>query len=138
MTNINRLPTKSETFIGAIFSLLLSCGLGYVVWYVLRTASGRPELLTPWTVAVLAVLSIIFAWSSALFLRILFGSPKLPGFRGQAALGYFMVAVGLVLCLGSLLISHHRPALYFSQGVCAIGLGLFWVGQARKAARPRL
>ena len=137
MTNINRLPTKSETFFGAIFSVLLSCGLGYVVWYVLRTASGRPELLTPGTISVLAVLSIIFAWSSALFLRILFGSPKLPGFRGQAVMGYFMATAGLVLCLGSMLISNQRPALYFSQGVCAIGLGLFWVAQARKAARRR-
>jgi hypothetical protein len=137
MTNINRLPTRLETFIGAIFSLLLSSALGYVVWYVLRAAYGRPELLTPWVVAALGVLSIIFAWSSALFLRILFGSPELPSFRGQAAMGYFVVAGGLVLCLGSLLISRHSPALYFSQGVCAVGLGLFWVAQARKAARRR-
>ncbi|MBU8978264.1 hypothetical protein JI752_019125 [Lysobacter sp. MMG2] len=135
MRHLNRLPTKSETYLGGLFALLLSSGLGYLFWYVFRAASERPDFLTPSIVGVLAVLAVIFAWSSGLLLRILFGSPRLPSFKGQAATGYLMVSVGIGLCTGSLLSANNRAVLYFAQGICAITLGLFWAAQARRAAR---
>lgn len=137
MTNIHRLPTKTETFFGATFALLLSCALGYLFWYVFHAAPLRPQLLTPAVIAVLAVLGAIFAWSSSLFLRIVFGSPELPSFKGQSMLGWFMVICGVVLCCGSLLVPTSRPMLYIAQGITAISLGALWVSQARKRTRAR-
>lgn len=137
MNNINRLPTRAEAIVGLIASLALSSGLGFAIWFIVRAALHRPETLPSILTVALVIFSLLFAWSSALFFRILLGRPQLPSFKGQAAMGYAMVAVGTLLCVGPLLFTSGRSAVYFLQGIVALSLGAVWAYQARKAARAR-
>lgn len=133
MTGINRLPTKSETIWGAFFSLLLSAGVGYVLWFVIGAIIDDRSRMNTFILVSSVVLALIFAWSSALFLRILFGKPQLPSFRAQRTMGVLLALGGALLGIAYFLPGFNLDTRTASRGLAALVMGLVWVYQARKA-----
>jgi hypothetical protein len=136
LKTINRLPTKLETIAGAIVALFLSCSLGWVLWYTISAIAKHRLTLDWFLVGAFIVLAMIFAWSTSLFLRILFGNPQMPSFKAQGRIGWLMVWGGALLTIAPLMPWFHGPSLKASlHGLAALTIGLAWVYQSRRNAR---
>jgi hypothetical protein len=136
MTSLNRLPTKLETASGAVVALFLSGALGWVLWYAGSAVAEHRLTLGSFVLAAFIALAMIFAWSSSLFLRIVFGKPQKPSFRAQGTIGWLMVLGGGLLAIIPLLPWFHGADLKASlRGLAALIIGFAWVYQSRKDAR---
>ena len=132
MLKLNRLPTKFETAAGALVSLFLSVSTGWILWYTAKAIASYRLPLNFFDLVVFVSLALVFAWSSALLLRISFGKPQLPTFGAQRSLAWLMVLGGCLLIGASfvpgLKALNLRALLH---GLAALSIGLAWAYKSR-------
>ncbi|MFC7301099.1 hypothetical protein [Cognatiluteimonas weifangensis] len=120
MQNFDRLPTKSERFVGVFASLLLCVAMGAVSYFSARLLlAGKTDAFV---VVGLFIGLVLFLWSGRVFLRFVFGSPQVSGPIGQLVVGLLLAAAG-----SSMVIAHFALDVQDGHGrigVAGAGLAL--------------
>jgi divalent metal cation (Fe/Co/Zn/Cd) transporter len=132
MRKLNRLPTRVETAAGALVSLFLSVSIGWILWYTIGAVASHRLPLSLFVLVVFVALALVFAWSSALFLRIALGQPRLPSFKAQRSLAWLMVLGGCLVIGASFVPVLEVPRLQaLLHGLAGLSIGFSWAYQAR-------
>jgi hypothetical protein len=124
MQNFDRLPTKSERFVGIFASLLLCVAMGTVSYFSARFLLA--EKMETFVVVVFVIALVLFLWSGRVFLRFVFGSPQVSGPVGQLVVGLLLTATGLSMVIAPFVLDiqdGHGPIAVAGAGL-ALGAGL--------------
>mgnify|MGYP003576954955 CR=1 FL=1 len=136
--NLNRLPTRSERWVGAAASLLIFLVLGTLVAIGTYLMLQRAEDIPAEAIAVLSVFSLLALWAAFMFVRIVRGVPRKPSSAAQIIVGLLVAAYGIAY-LGALAAGLVPLGLRSSLSAVAAGAilisGVTWAHHAWQSSK---